>query len=590
MELKGRVEQYGSLFGDWHIQKPIGEGSNGNTQVYQMIKRYDEYTEVSALKVIGITEEKGKLEELDASQRREYEEYKKRRRTDATNEIKAMNRLNGHTNIVTYRDSCFRDWQTEREYGCDLLIHMELLKTLEDKLKEEKEYRESEVIRMGRDIATALTVCEREKIIHRDIKPANIFLDEHGNYKLGDFGISKILSGTRITSTSKGTEAYAAPEQFHNVSLEVYDSRVDIYSLGLVLYMWSNQKCLPFSDSALYINERSISKRLCGEPLPPPVQASERLQKLILKACAYYPEERYQNASQLLEAFQSLESNPLIRGNSSVRIKKEKALEPSDPYETKDAMGSFENRTRTVSKERKKAAEKQYNLGLLYLFGDETEQDIKKAAECFQRAAQMGDADAQNNLGYCYAQGIGVRRNDQEAVRWYRTASQNSKEAQYNLGLMYEQGRGVQRDEKEAERWYKKAAENGEVNAQYNLARMYEMGSAVILKQEETAAWWYQKAAEQNHASAQNNLGLMYAQGRGVEQNDKKAVEWYQKAAEKGNVSAQFNLGLMYENMRGVSKDYTILEVRNMAENWYRRAANQGDLDAKERLRLLGEY
>ena len=46
----------------------------------------------------------------------------------------------------------------------------------------------------------------------------------------------------------------------------------------------------------------------------------------------------------------------------------------------------------------------------------------------------------------------------------------------------------------------------------------------------------------------------------------------------------------MYENMRGVSKDYTILEVRNMAENWYRRAANQGDLDAKERLRLLGEY
>ncbi len=69
------------------------------------------------------------------------------------------------------------------------------------------------------------------------------------------------------------------------------------------------------------------------------------------------------------------------------------------------------------------------------------------------------------------------------------------------------------------------------------------------------AVEWYRKAAEQGYARAQCNLGWMYDNGKGVSQNDSKAVEWYRKAAEQGYATAQNNLGWMYKNGEGVEKN-----------------------------------
>lgn len=72
------------------------------------------------------------------------------------------------------------------------------------------------------------------RIIHRDLKPGNIMLDEEYNVKLGDFGLAKILSNSKVYAhTNVGTPYYMSPEQ---VTDSGYDEKGDIWSLGCILY------------------------------------------------------------------------------------------------------------------------------------------------------------------------------------------------------------------------------------------------------------------------------------------------------------------------------------------------------------------
>ena len=86
---------------------------------------------------------------------------------------------------------------------------------------------------------------------------------------------------------------------------------------------------------------------------------------------------------------------------------------------------------------------------------------------------------------------------------------------------------------------------------------------------------WYRKSAEQGDATAQYYLGYMYENGRGVSQDNAKAMEWFRKSAEQGNTDAQYQLGYMYHNGIGVSKDHT------KAAEWYSKAAKGGDVRAR---------
>ena len=90
-------------------------------------------------------------------------------------------------------------------------------------------------------IVMALTACHRRKekgalkpILHRDIKPANIFLDRHGNVKMGDYGLARELdSQSKFARTNVGTPYYMSPEQTNSLK---YDERSDIWAVGCVLY------------------------------------------------------------------------------------------------------------------------------------------------------------------------------------------------------------------------------------------------------------------------------------------------------------------------------------------------------------------
>jgi hypothetical protein len=92
--------------------------------------------------------------------------------------------------------------------------------------------------------------------------------------------------------------------------------------------------------------------------------------------------------------------------------------------------------------------------------------DYKAAFEEWQPLAELGDAEAQYNLGVMYDQGASVAQDLRKAASWYRKAAeQGFMDAQTNLGMMYYGGEGVSRDSTEAARWLRLAADRGDTEA-----------------------------------------------------------------------------------------------------------------------------
>ena len=164
--------------------------------------------------------------------------------------------------------------------------------------------------------------------------------------------------------------------------------------------------------------------------------------------------------------------------------------------------------------------------------------DYNSALQYYHKAALMGNATAQMDLGYCYEFGVGVAKDIAEAIKWYRTAAeQGDSSAQFVLGEFYAFGNGVAKDIAEAVKWFHKSAEQGYTDAQFNLGCCYERGLGVTQDYAE-AVKWYRKAAEQGNNYAQCNLGVCYEDGKGVTKDITEAVKWYRKAAEQGNTRA----------------------------------------------------
>ncbi len=210
-----------------------------------------------------------------------------------------------------------------------------------------------------------------------------------------------------------------------------------------------------------------------------------------------------------------------------------------------------------------------------YLGTDDVVKNHSEALKWFHKAAYMGNAEAQYNLGEMYRNGEGVKKDFREAAKQYDlAAAQGHTEAEYRVGVMSEIGQGFVKNDKNAVEWYRKAAEKKDANAQNNLGFMYEKGKGVR-KNDSLAVEWYRKAAEQENAMAHNNLGAMYEKGKGVEQDFKEALKWWRKAAEQENAMAQFNIGAMYKKGKGV-----VVDVKE-AMKWYRKAGEQGDAKAQ---------
>lgn len=202
------------------------------------------------------------------------------------------------------------------------------------------------------------------------------------------------------------------------------------------------------------------------------------------------------------------------------------------------------------------------------------EKETPDAVSLLREAAEQGDADAQNELGKCYASGSGVEQSYEEAARYYRMAAdQGFAKSQFNLANLYLYGLGVEQDYDKANALLQLAADQGLAHAQYYLGCNFENGIGFV-QDVEKAVEYYKLAAKQGLAEAQNDLGNCYMYGKGVARDEARAVKYYQLAADQGEPYAQNNLGCCFFDGTGVERNY------EEGMKYFLLAAEQGNPDA----------
>jgi serine/threonine protein kinase/ligand-binding sensor domain-containing protein len=162
----------------------------------------------------------------------------------------------------------------------------------------------ADAARIVAQVAEALAYAHKQGVVHRDIKPANILISREGDALLSDFGIARIVEGTmQLTSDGMliGTPYYMAPEQ---VQGQPSDARSDIYALGVVLYEALAGKRPYEAETPL-----AVALMHVHNPLPPPRQRQpdmpEYLERVILRAMAKNPADRFQNADEMAAALRA---------------------------------------------------------------------------------------------------------------------------------------------------------------------------------------------------------------------------------------------------------------------------------------------
>jgi eukaryotic-like serine/threonine-protein kinase len=164
-------------------------------------------------------------------------------------------------------------------------------------------YPPDRAIKLIQPIARALDYAHKRGIIHRDIKPANILIAEGDWPMLADFGLAKMAEASqKLTGTGVGvgTPMYMSPEQGQGINV---DHRTDIYSLGIMLYEMLTGD-VPFrADTPMGVVIKHITAPM---PMPRSINPDipEPLERIILKATAKSPDQRFQTANEMSEVLE----------------------------------------------------------------------------------------------------------------------------------------------------------------------------------------------------------------------------------------------------------------------------------------------
>ena len=204
-----------------------------------------------------------------------------------------------HPNIVTVYD--FGETQGIFFLLMEFVDGMSLRRLLQT-----RKLASNEALAIVPQICQALQYAHDQGIIHRDIKPENILLDKKGQVKIADFGIAKILDqppqDISLTGAKDvvGTPYYMAPEQIEKP--QTVDHRADIYSLGVVFYEMLTGE-LPLGNF---------------QPPSQKVQIDVRLDEVVLHAMEKEPERRYQEASEVKTAVETIASSTATTANAEM--------------------------------------------------------------------------------------------------------------------------------------------------------------------------------------------------------------------------------------------------------------------------------
>lgn len=206
------------------------------------------------------------------------------------------------------------------------------------------------------------------------------------------------------------------------------------------------------------------------------------------------------------------------------------------------------------------AAEKDVAATMAAAYDASGRGDYATALDLWGPLAHAGVSRAQNNIGACFAEGLGVERDDALALKWLTLAADSGDPVgRRNLAALYFKGQdslgqGIEADFDRAAELYRLAAEAGDAPAQDMLSWMLLEGEAIAPDHAE-ARRWALAAAEQGVAASMARLGLIYHNALGVERDPAVAAHWWRRAASAGDADGQAMLGAAHYLGAGVPRD-----------------------------------
>lgn len=224
-----------------------------------------------------------------------------------------------HPNIVSIYDMGTQDGHPF------LVIEYIEGKSLEDIIRDQGALSPSEILRISKDIASALEYAHKAGVLHRDVKPDNIMISKSGMPKLMDFGLARSLDSPKLTHAGAivGTPAYVSPESALG---RKNDGRSDLYSLGCVMYCMATGHPPFVSDDNLKLIYSHIND------IPKPISQNRKdfpqsLETVIMKLMSKDPNKRPSSASELLNILSNLDyGTEELEG-----LEKEKSTVTPDP-------------------------------------------------------------------------------------------------------------------------------------------------------------------------------------------------------------------------------------------------------------------
>ena len=252
-----------------------------------------------------------------------------------------------HPNIVSVYD-------VGKEGNINYIV-MELVegKNLSTIIAEEAPLDYRRVIDLTKQVASALRIAHKNKIIHRDVKPHTIMVTSDGVAKLADFGIAKAVNDATLSTNSKviGSVHYFSPEQARG---NYVDERSDIYSLGIVMYEMLTGRVPfdgdnPVSIALKHINEEIVPPHEYVDGIPP------ALERAVLKATNKFQTNRFNSADELIEELDNIEFVTKVVGNSIfAEASNEVARKRSDLEDPSEDEELLSNRKGKKAKKNKK--------------------------------------------------------------------------------------------------------------------------------------------------------------------------------------------------------------------------------------------
>ena len=317
------------------VSEKLGSGAFGT--VYKVIKTNAAGQYVRALKHITIPTEKQYYSVLNSmgGDVSKADSYFSQMLKNIVSEIRILNDLSekGVQHIVRYYENDILVTDSPRRY--DIFILMEYLTPLEDFIQG-TDFLVRDVVKLGLDVLNGLQSCHNNGVIHRDIKDDNIFVSDKGEYKIGDFGVSKVLKDSSKAESLKGTPNFLAPEVY--LGKEGYTKSVDLYSLGIVLYRLLNYSRNPFlprfpEQYFAQDEDAAFEERMSGKT---PDLGGEEIGRVIVKAISS-SSERFQTADEFMGALElAIDNTPSEIFNEKINFGISSCTKPIDEPSTKE--------------------------------------------------------------------------------------------------------------------------------------------------------------------------------------------------------------------------------------------------------------